>query len=371
MIYLDNNATRAINYEVETYLRQYNNTPMNASSIHSYGRTAKTIIEDARRKIASAIGVDDKLEEFRIIFTSSGTEANNLIMHNFRNDNIYISAIEHPSIMQAAQCYNNCKIIPVNEKGLIAEELFENMIRNTKGRKLVSIMLANNETGVIQNIINLVNIAKKHDAFFHSDAVQALGKIPFNISELGCDFMTLSSHKVAGPVGAASLIAKRGFDLESQIKGGGQERGLRSGTENVVAISGFAEAVIISVRELNLYEKKLAALRQYMETAIKSFCSTAKIYGAESPRIPNTSMIMMPNVSSETQIINFDIEGIAVSAGSACSSGKVTSSHVLEAMGIDRKEAECAIRVSLDINNTKEQLDRFLTTWKNIYKRAA
>lgn len=334
--------------------------PYNASSVHGFGREARKIIEEAREKIQKATDS----EGAQVIFTSSGTEANNLAIKGFVDAGyVVISATEHASVLKPAE-EMKASYIPVDGNGLVNLSALESILKNGKGRALVSVMLANNETGVIQPMKKIAELVYRYNGFLHTDASQGFGKIPVSFNNLNVDMMTVSAHKFGGPQGVAALIIKKGIKLAAEITGGGQESGFRAGTENVAAIAGFGVSATINHQTSNIN------LRNYLESEIKSHAPDVVIFGENAERLPNTSCIAMPNMPSETQLISFDLEGIAVSSGSACSSGKVSVSHVLLAMGVDKKIASTAIRVSLGEENTKEEVDRFIQVWKNNYNRA-
>ncbi len=357
-IYLDYNSTVPVLQEVVEAVLPIYSQPYNASSIHSYGRDASRIIGESRRKIATAIGA----EGAEIVFTSSGTEANNMAMNCLGDvDNIIISAIEHLSLLRPAKL-KNAILIPVDNHGLVIIDELKKILSEVEGKSLVSVMLANNETGVIQPVKEIAELVYSYSGYFHCDASQAFGKIAVGFSDINADMMTISAHKIGGIQGAAALIFKKGLEVVSQIKGGGQESGYRAGTENIAAIVGFG----VAAENIKIGD---SSLRDYLENEIISFAHDNVIFGKNVDRLPNTSYITMRNVTGETQSIAFDIEGIAVSSGSACSSGTVNKSHVLDAMGIDGDIAANAVRVSMGRETTKEEIDKFISVWKDIYLR--
>jgi cysteine desulfurase len=364
-IYLDYNATSLIDEEVANLMIKMllSESSYNPSSIHEDGRKARGIMENARQQIAQSLLIDLHKDDIQIIFTGSGTETNNLVLNNFCQLKLFISAVEHVSILEAGR--NDKIIIEVDQDGLINSQKFHNLLKTNPGPKLVSVMLANNETGVIQDIKTLCTIAKQEQAIFHCDASQAFGKISINFKDLGCDMITISSHKCGGPSGAAALVAKKSINLSSQIKGGKQEQGLRAGTENLLAIAGFGLASKLSLAKF----QATSELRDYLEHKILSLTSDARFFGNRAKRLPNTSSIRMPKVKSEEQLIKFDLNGISVSAGSACSSGRIASSHVLKAMKIDEELAGETIRVSLGPKTSKNDIDKFIQCWQEIYIR--
>ncbi len=347
--YLDYNATSPLMPSVLEAMNVVLGTPSNASSMHTEGRQAHAWLENARNGIAEVIGAFPR----EIIFTASATEANNWALTAFSGRRVITSAIEHPSVLQAASA-----TIPVDEAGVIKLDGLDALLRES-GDAIVSVMLANNETGVIQPLANVAELCRVHGALLHCDAVQAVGRIPLELAALGVDMLTLSAHKSGGPMGAAALIVRGRLEIPALLKGGGQELRRRSGTENVAAIVGMAHAM-----EMPLISH-VAAWRDKMESMLPG----VKIMGAHAPRLPNTSCMVMPGVNAETQLMHFDLNGIAISAGSACSSGRIGPSHVLAAMGALPQEAECAIRVSMGWNTVEADIDRVAKTWQALQAR--
>jgi cysteine desulfurase len=363
MIYLDNNATTYIDSEVASEMINIMGCPYNASAIHGFGRKARNYLEDARKQILKSLKVVE-LDDYQLIFTSSGSEANNQIIKSFEHDVIITSAIEHVSILKITTTSKKHHIINVDEEGVIKFDQLEEILANDS-KKLVSIIVANNETGVIQDIKKIAKLAHQYGALVHSDMVQAYGKIPIDLVDLDLDAITISAHKIGGPVGVGVLIAKKHVNIKPMIIGGGQEKSLRAGTENIASIVGFAN-IAAKIDKILEKMKQVEALRDYIEKTIEPY---AKIVSKSAKRLRNTSCIIMKGVKNETQVIDFDLNNIAVSAGSACSSGKISSSYVLKACGYDDDLASCAIRVSLGINNTKEDADSFIERWLHIYKK--
>jgi len=363
MIYLDNNATTSPSKNVLAAIDELRGLPLNASSIHGYGRKARGIIEAARENIAKLAGSG----KARIIFTSSGTEANNMALRCVDKHRVLVSSIEHASILKIGVHELEA---PVTKDGIFDLNAFERLLRQYTGEKiLVSVMLANNETGVLQPVKQIAEIVHKHGGLIHTDAVQGFGKIKVDMNDLGVDMLTLSSHKFGGLQGAAALIVGKNVPMRSFIMGGGQEQGYRAGTENVLAIHGFGVAASDAANNSEAM-RNISAIRDNIENEIKHLAPDAAIFGANAPRLPNTSIIAMPGVPSETQVMHFDMEGIAVSAGSACSSGKVETSHVLMAMGASPQLSKCAIRVSLGASNNLQDASKFINAWKTLYERA-
>lgn len=353
-VYLDYNATAPVRPEVRARMNSLLELPYNPSSVHAFGREAKKQMENARVTVATVIGAFPN----EIIFTASGTEANNMALRGFGGKRILVSAIEHSSVLKA--CDN--EQIPVDASGVVNLSKLAGMLANQPA-SLVSVMLANNETGVIQPIAEIAALCKKHGALLHCDAVQGLGKIPVDFGLLGADMLTLSAHKCGGPLGAAALVIKQNLAVQPLLRGGGQELGRRAGTENIAAIAGFAEAV----ERTDL--KQMQALRDWMDDMEKEMAAEgATIFGTSATRLPNTTCVSMPGVSNEVQLIDFDLREFAVSAGSACSSGRIEPSHVLGAMGAEEM-AKFAIRISGGWRTTKNEIISFAKAWKQTYKR--
>ena len=363
-IYLDYNATSALKPEVKRAMLDVMDLPLNPSSVHQNGREAKRLINEARAKIKSLVNAGNG----QVIFTCSGTEANNLAINGNDADSYFVTATEHLSVLKPAARLR-AQIIPVNEQGIVNLSSLEKLLASVPGKKLVSIMLANNETGVIQPIKELANIVFKHNGYFHCDASQAVGKVAVDMQDLNVDMLTISAHKFGGPQGAASLVVKAGIEIEPQILGGGQESSKRAGTENVPAIVGFGVASELAKNDIK-YFTKIKDIRDFIEQEISTLYPEALVIDRKINRLPNTTSVYMPGMKAETQVINFDLEGIAISAGSACSSGKVEVSHVLQGMGIKKEIAENTIRVSLAPNTTKDEAIRFVAVWKELFFRS-
>jgi len=370
MIYLDHNATTHMHPSVRKKMQALTeHEPLNPSSIHSYGRKGKSALEIARKSIASLLDIADCFRDYQITFTSSGTEANNLMLSNFKDGEIFIASTEHPSILAHSKISNNITIIKVDKNGILdIEDLISKLAASKAEKKLVSVMLANNETGVIQPIEQIACIAHDYGSLMHSDCVQAVGKIEVNIPKLNVDFISISAHKFGGPMGAGALIGKTAIPMLAMLIGGGQERNMRSGTENVPAIVGFGEAAHIVKAELGLRFEHMNKLHIKLETALLASDHDIEIAGVNTNRLPNTSLIMNANKKAETQLIALDLQGVAVSSGSACSSGKATSSHVLSAMNYSEDKINSALRISIGVNTTEQDVDNFLEIYNNINK---
>ncbi|WP_341757554.1 cysteine desulfurase family protein [Candidatus Tisiphia endosymbiont of Ditula angustiorana] len=367
MLYLDHNSTTNVHPKVKELMKNLLEEAYNPSSIHTKGRYARNLVETAREQVARSVGVDINSREYQVIFTSSGTESNNLLMNNYYDGEIFVSSIEHLSIFDHVKYRNNIKIIRVDSDGIVdAQHLGELLSVSHSNKKLVSVMLANNESGVVQNVQELVKIAQKYGAVFHSDCVQAVGKISVNIKELGVDFATISSHKLGGVQGSSALIAKAEHTLKAMMIGGGQERNIRSGTENVLAIASFGLVSSIATTEIEDRYKKMKKLQTYLEQNLCNY-KNVKIVSKDVERLPNTTLIIVPNTDAQTKLIAFDLRGIAVSSGSACSSGKVGKSHVLSNMGFSTDDTRSSIRVSFDYQQTNQDIVTFIKAFEEIY----
>jgi len=348
--YLDHNATSPLRPEAKVAMTATMDCSGNASSVHGEGRAARKVLDDAREQVARAVGAIAPM----VVFTSGGSEANNMALKGAPAERVIVSAVEHPAVLEAARASGKpVEIIPVDGDGVIDLAALEAMLKGP--RALVSVMLANNETGVLQPVAEVVRLAEGH--LVHTDAVQALGKVPVNVGLLGVDMMTLSAHKLGGPVGAGALVIRDGLAIEPLIHGGGQELRRRAGTENLVALAGFGAVMQASMN--------VKAMRDRLEDALDG----AVIFGRGVPRLPNTSCFAYPGMNAETLLMAFDLEGVAVSSGSACSSGKVAKSHVLAAMGAAPEISRAAIRVSLGWNTTEDTIEKFIAAWRKIRDR--
>ncbi len=360
VIYLDYNATSPLLPQVREVMEEVASLPLNPSSVHSYGRLAKKHLEDARKMLANYLSVWPD----EIIFTASATEANNMALQAFPDHVLGVAASEHSSVLNIAKERADSIILPVDEHGLLKLDVLEAALQQYGAKLLVSVMLANNETGVIQPIADIAKRVKAAGALIHTDAVQGFGKLPLDFNLLGVDILTLAAHKVGGPVGVGVLVVRNGLAIQPLLMGGGQEKRRRAGTENIPAILGMAK-LVASLPQL----EHLREWKNRIEKQILNVSRETKIFGAGADRIANTICLTMPNISSETQLMNFDLAGICVSAGSACSSGRIESSHVLKAMGVSENEAATAIRISLGWGTTEMEVERFIEEWQKIYQR--
>lgn len=341
----------------------------NPSSIHQEGRAARNMVEAARAVVANVVGTDAR----NVIFTSGGTEANALALTPGlrRGDSppvqrLIVSAIEHASVLSGGHFTPNAiEIAPVTPAGLVDLDRLASML--TGGAPaLVSVMLANNETGAIQPISKIAEIVHAAGGFLHVDAIQAFGRIPLDIAKLKADCLTISAHKLGGPKGAGALVVADGVHgLAAAIRGGGQEQGRRAGTENVVGIAGFGAAVAAAMQTLDGDAERMERLRLRLEVGLNAGADTI-VFAETAPRLPNTTLFAFPGMKAETAVIAFDLEGVALSSGSACSSGKVQPSHVLAAMGVPRTLADGALRLSTGWQTTDTDIDRCLEAWRKL-----
>jgi cysteine desulfurase len=363
-VYLDHNATTPLDPAVlEAMLPWLSDQFGNASSRHEYGRAARRAIDEARGKVAEAVGA----QSAEVVFTSGGSEANNLFLKGaaacMKPGLLAVSAVEHPCVIKPAEQLVRrgwlLNKLAVDADGRIDTGCYDDVV--SRKPRLISVMLANNETGVVQDIVGLATRAESSGAWFHTDAVQAAGKIEVNFRRMnaaGVHALTLSAHKLGGPKGAGALVLDKRVELEPLIAGGGHERGLRSGTENVAAIVGFGVACELAAQRMNAASRRLSALRGRLESGL--FAMGAILFGGGVERLPNTVYFSIPNFDGETLVGQLDRAGFAVASGSACSSASPEPSHVLQAMGVASDLARCAVRVSLGVANTNGQIEDFL-----------
>ncbi|MEO5337000.1 MAG: cysteine desulfurase [Magnetospirillum sp. WYHS-4] len=360
-VYLDHNATTPVRPEAAAAVAEALAAGGNASSVHGFGRRARRLIEEARERVAALVGAPS----VSVVFTSGGTEANALALQGCGRRRIVASAVEHPSVLKAVP---GIQAVPVDGDGVIDLEALDRLLGAAAEPALVSLMLANNETGVLQPVAEAARIARRHGALVHCDAVQAAGKIPVDMPTLAVDFLTLSAHKLGGPPGVGALVAAEGAPLAAQVRGGGQERGLRAGTENLPGIAGFGAAA--AAVDLGAFAR-LAAWRDDFEGRARDRIPGLRIASTGAPRLPNTSCLLAPGRDGATQVMALDLAGVAVSAGAACSSGKAVPSPVLRALGSSDAEAASAIRVSLGWTSRAEDLEYFLLRWAETAARRA
>ena len=365
-IYFDHNATTQLDSRVlDAMLPWLQQQTGNPTSRHGFGRSARDAIEYARTQVAQACGAYAN----QVIFTGSGTEANNFAIKGMAvsqpASQILTSAIEHPCVSRPALAMQTLgytsQTIAVDSQGKVDLAQFKNQLKTPTG--LVSVMLANNETGVVQDIADIAQLARASGALMHTDAVQALGKIDVNFTDLNVHAMTVSSHKIHGPQGAAALILDKRVDIQPLLEGGGQERGLRSGTENVAAIVGFGLACELAANNVASYQAHTQALRDQFEQGLAAL--KVSIFGNQVARLSNTSFFAVNDIEGETLVMALDRQGYAVASGSACSSDSTEPSHVLLAMGIHADVARGAVRVSFSAKNTAQQVADFLAILNN------
>lgn len=355
-IYLDHNATTPLITQAKTAAINVIDILGNASSIHTHGRTVRTYIEQARQSLADFFGT----KASQVVFTSGATESNNMVLKGFQGT-IITSALEHDSVLEANKSAFICS---VNDQGIVDLNHLEDLLQRATAPVLVSIMAANNETGVIQPVDQIVKLCRQYGAKIHTDAVQAVGKQNLTWSEF--DFISLSAHKIGGLQGVGALIINERIPLFPLIRGGGQERYFRSGTENVAGIVSLGAAITDC---LNRDWQAIESLRDSLQNRLSAACPNLTVFSKDAPRLANTLCFATPDLTSNTQVMHFDLSGISVSAGSACSSGKVKTSHVLRAMGITSPCLDQSLRVSLGLTTTKTDIDAFFAAWQILYSR--
>lgn len=363
-IYLDYNATAPLRLEAAARMTEFLTQTGNPSSVHSFGRNVRKQVEQAREQLAQLIHADPA----DIVFTSGATEANNAVLAGAPVKRVFYSGVEHPSVLEVAKQMPHSAVIPVDANGVVKLDELEKMLQASPEKTLVSVMWVNNETGVIQPVAAVAEIAAKHGALFHCDAVQALGKIDIDLRALRIDYLTLSAHKIGGPSGIGALVYAHDTELEKFLVGGGQEKRRRAGTENTLGMIGFGAAAAQAAREEAL-NTKLAAWRDALQLRMKNAVPQVEFVGADAPRVGNTIQMILPGVTAEKQLMALDLAGIAVSSGSACSSGSIRPSAVLLAMGIPEARAMCAIRLSIGFATTEAELERFFEVWVTISQR--
>ena len=368
-VYLDWNATTPLRSEARAAMVAAYDLVGNPSSVHAEGREARRLVEEARSTLASAVGALPR----NVVFTSAGTEANALALSpGLRGpsggpvERLLVSAVEHASVLAGGR-FPADKVghIRVTRAGVVDRDHLKALLKDGPPT-LVSIMAANNETGALQPVAEAARIVHDAGGLLHVDAIQALGKIAFNINAVGADLATFSAHKIGGPKGIGALVVAEGVSgVEPLLRGGGQELNRRAGTENVAGIAGFGAAVRAALQALPEDAKRMATLRDRLENGIRAIAG-ATIFSDNTERLPNTILFTAPGLKAETAVIGFDLEGIAVSSGSACSSGKVQPSHVLSAMGFDPAVAQGAVRLSLGWSTEPDDINRALEAWRKL-----
>ena len=377
MTYLDHNATSPLRPEARAAMTHAMEMGGNPSSVHGAGRAGRALVEAAREQVAALVHARAQ----DIVFTSGGTEANALALWGAvhgaldaeaRITRLFVSAIEHDSVRANAEAIAErvpgvrMQMIPVTSAGVVDTEALRVLLREGKGRAIVAVMLANNETGAIQPLEQIAKLAREAGALLLVDAIQAAGKLDIDFAALDADYLTLSAHKLGGPQGVGALIVKDGAPFAAQILGGGQERGKRAGTENVVGIAGFGAASEASLRDLGSLSR-ISFLRDRFEHGLRQIAPDAIVFG--DTRLGNTSNFALPGITAETAVIALDLDGVMISSGAACSSGKVKPSHVLQAMGVSEDIARSALRVSFGWNSMDEDADAALASLHKLVSR--
>jgi cysteine desulfurase len=358
-IYFDNNATTPVLPEVlEAMQRYYAEYFGNASSIHHHGQETRAAVERARESVAALL--DCRASE--IVFTSGGTEADNLAIFGLvqPGDHVISSTVEHHAVLNSCKHLESlgCGVtyVPVDGRGVVDPDDVRRAIR--PATKLITIMMANNETGVLQSVQEIAKVTAEADVYFHTDAVQAAGKVPISVREIGCDLLSISAHKMHGPQGVGALYVRKGTKLRPMLYGGSHERSRRAGTENVPGIVGLGKAAEIAKQALTRGDaREIAAMRQRIEDTLLAEVEATGVNGAGAPRVPNTTNIYFDYIEGEALVIALDLKGMAVSTGAACSSGAIEPSHVLTAMGMPAERARASLRFSLGKQNTSDEVD--------------
>jgi cysteine desulfurase len=375
-IYCDHNATTPLHPEVKKEMIAAMEMFGNPSSMHAFGREARANVEDARRRVAHFMGAD----ESEIVFTGSGSEANNTVLSLFvcgssqclsgMKQTIITTSIEHPCVLETSKCLMhrgvNVKYLDVDSYGKIDLQQLEDMLTGDVG--LVSVMMANNEIGTIQDIREITELAHRHGVSVHTDAVQAFGKIPVDVNDLGVDFLTISAHKIYGPKGIGALYVRKGTAYCPFIRGGHQERGRRAGTENTLGILGLGKAVDMRALEMKDEENRMLGFKRMLKEGIAERIDDAVFNGHPEDSLANTLNVSFPGAEGEAILLYLDLEGIAVSTGSACASGSLDPSHVLLATGVDAERAHGSIRISLGRDNTMEDIEYMLDVLPRVIK---
>jgi cysteine desulfurase len=368
-VYLDWNATTPLRPEARQAMTDAWELSGNPSSVHTEGRKARRLVEDARAAIAAGVGARPQ----DVVFSSGGTEANALALTpglrrgaGQKVERLLVSAIEHASVLAGGRFQPGAiGTIKVTASGLVDLDHLRAQVANGPPA-LVSVMLANNETGAVQPVAEVARLVHEAGGLLHVDAIQAFGKIPFDINSMGADLITLSAHKIGGPKGVGAVVLAEDMrGLEPLLRGGGQELGRRAGTENVAGISGFGAATKAALAALEADAVRLRGLRDLLEVGLKH-TPGMMVFSEAAPRLPNTTLFTVPGLKAETAVIGFDLGGIAVSSGSACSSGKVQPSHVLDAMGMGRELAQGAVRLSLGWSTSEADIEMTLKAWRKL-----
>ncbi|MGD9979926.1 MAG: cysteine desulfurase family protein [Hyphomonadaceae bacterium] len=362
-VYCDYNAGAPIRAEAAVAMSRALAAGGNASSVHSVGRRMRAMIEDARERIAGALDASAE----NVVFTSGATEALHLVLGNSDTASLIVSAVEHDAVFEhARRAVRSEHVAPVDPGGLLDLRALEGLLAMTPKPALAAVQLANNETGVIQPIAQIATLCRQHGAMLLVDAAQALGRIPVSIADLDATYVVVSSHKIGGPPGAGALVLAPGAPFITTRFGGGQERGRRPGTENGAAVVGFATAVEWALKGMECESHRIASIRDRFEARLPS---DAVVFGASAPRLPNTSNFALPGLAAETAVIAMDLEGVAISSGAACSSGKVRSSRVLAAMSVPADLAKAALRVSFGHESKESDVEDVLNALSKVAAR--
>jgi len=371
-VYLDYNATAPMRPAVAEVVTRTLGLAGNPSSVHFEGRAARAAVETAREQVAALVGAAPK----NVIFTSGGTEAANTVLTPaFRGSGepagasrLIVGASEHACVLHGHRfAPDSVERVAVDQEGVVDLQALEERLDHAPERALVSLQAANNETGVIQPVSEAAARVRARGGLLHCDAVQAAGKVELDLASCGADALTLSAHKLGGPKGVGAIVlAGEGIEIGRLVRGGGQERGRRAGTENVAAIAGFGAAAALARQDLYGEANRLGRLRDACERAVRRLAPDATIFGERAERLPNTLAFAVPGLKAETALIALDLDGIAVSSGSACSSGKVGRSHVLEAMGVAPALASGAVRISLGWATTEDDVNRFASAFEKL-----
>lgn len=371
-VYFDHAATTAVDPRVlEAMLPYFTAKYGNPSELHRVGREARAAVEQARAQVAAALNAGER----EIVFTSGGTEGDNLALfgclQRFEPGHLIISAVEHPAIMEAARALNRLgwavDFVPVDEYGTVDLDAYEAAFRDDT--RLASIMAANNVVGTLQPVAELARIAHEHGAVFHTDAVQVAGSLPIDVAVLGVDMLTISAHKLYGPKGVGALYVKRGTRLTPVLHGGGHERRLRSGTENVPGIVGLGAALELATREMPEARPRLEALRDRLAAGVLDAVPEVRYLGHPTERLPGNVSFTVRYIEGESMLLQLDAHGYMVSSGSACASGSLEPSHVILALGLGAEEAHGSLRLSLGRENTDEEVDGFLEVFPPIVEK--
>ncbi|MDP2193445.1 MAG: cysteine desulfurase family protein [Alphaproteobacteria bacterium] len=353
-LYLDYNATAPLKPSVQKFLSQWGGGFGNPSAVHSVGSAIRREIEETREFIAQQLGIEAR----RIIFTSGATESNNIILKGYKGP-VIISAVEHSSVSMVRE---DAQICSVQQTGLLDLNHIEDLLKKSASKPLISVIAAHNETGVIQPMQDIQTLTRRYGALLHTDATQALGRLDFTYGDM--DFISFSGHKIGALSGVGVMVVQPDIPILPLMLGGGQERSYRPGTPNVLGILSLKPALTDALQD---DWEPIKALRNYIDDRIQQICPEIIIFGKGVPRLANTTQLTMPHVPSATQVMRFDLSNICLSAGSACSSGKVKTSPSLTAMGYGQDTANCALRLSLCPETTQQDVDAFLAIWQEIY----